>query len=505
MGSFLNKKNTTRSTSRDLITSLALNIISNVVLYIGHLIIARRLLRDDYATFVVIVSFVSLSALFADLGLMGLFIRKFAEAEALAKAGKKDLRGELLGSILALKVILAILVSLVVLVILPFLGYPLETRHLVMIMLVTFFLSSRIVVVRSVGEAFLRAANKYHVVALLIVIDAITFTGLLFFSSDKILDMEAVVWIYSFCHLPGFVILTLIITKDIKSAGYRLHVNFNEIRLIVRESLPFILSTAFLTIHTQADLLLLDKMSSSNEVSAFGAGLRVLSAIIFLPVVFSAVIGPLVTKATVSMDFERVRSILDRSLRFLLSGSLLVAIILSVSSAEVMNLLFGSSKYSDAAPLVIIFGWAFIPMCLGAFVTDIANAEGKFWIPAIYTFIIMIISILGDILLIPHYGAYGVAIAKLTSLCIGCIALILAMNKLEVFNLRNVSVSILKLSFVALLSLAVIYLLSLWQLEPLFSLIIVLLTFFVSTVFICKIISLSEIRLFIPSFFSRVT
>src|SRR5579872_6321264 len=87
----------TRSTSRDLLKALSLNIISNVLLYLGHLIIARRLPREDYATFTVVISFASLAALFADIGSTSHFVRKFAEAEAKVNDGKTDERGTLLG------------------------------------------------------------------------------------------------------------------------------------------------------------------------------------------------------------------------------------------------------------------------------------------------------------------------------------------------------------------------------------------------------------------------
>ena len=487
-----------------MLKSLAFNVLSNLLLYIGHLIIARQLLRDDYATFVVVVSIVSLSALFADLGLTGLFIRKFAEAEALAVMGKQDTRGELLGSILGLRLILAVVVSVAVIIIIPMLGYSLGIRHLIMIMLVTFFISSRIVVVRSVGEAFLRAANKYHVIALLAVIDALFFTSVLYFFSGKTLDLETAVWIYSFCHLPGFLLLCGIIYYDGKSVGFRLKFRFSLIHSMIRESLPFVLSTAFLTIHSQADVLLLDKLSSSKQVSAFGAGLRVLSALVFLPMVFSAILGPMVTNATVTKDFESIRAKTDRSLRLLLSIALFIAIMLSVSSDFVMKLLFGIGKYSDAAPLVTLFGWTFIPICLGAFITDLAVAEGKFWLPTQYTAILMVTSIACDFLLIPSYGAFGVAIAKCISVSLGGAVLLLFSEKLLVINQKKLIHFFVRIAVIAICALCILQLLSYFQITPLIILIIEFVVFLINLVFVFKMISSSEIALLVFALFPKL-
>ncbi len=494
---------TKSTTSKAIAKALSLNIVSNFLLYIGHLIIARQLIREDYATFVVIVSLVSLGALFADLGLTGLFIRKFAEAEALASNGKKDVRGELLGTILGLRIGLAVIVSVVIMFIIPFLGYSLETRHLIMIMLVTFFISSRLFVVRSVGEAFLRGANKYHIVALLTTIDALVFTALLYFFSGKTLDLESAVWIYSFCHVPGFLFLFWVIYRDGKSIGFRLKFRFAAIRSMIHESLPFILSTAFLTIHSQADPLLLDRISTSKEVSAFGAGMRVLSALIFLPAVFTAVIGPTVTHATVTKDFEKVRSTLDRSLRLLITSAFFIAIMLSVSSELVMSILFGTDKYSDAAPLVKIFGWTFIPICFTAFITDIAVAEGKFWLPVLFTSIIMIISIVCDFLFIPLYGALGSAIAKCISVTIGSIVLLMVSNRLQVIDRKKIIVFLSKLATISVCSIGIMNLLSYLDIQPIIGALIVIAVAFYGVVFLLKVISIEEIRTFFLPFISR--
>ena len=489
------------SLRRSLANGLMLNLLGNLLLYLGHLIIARRLPREDYATFTVVVSFVSLMALFADLGLTLLFVRKFAAAEALAEAGNKDTRGELLGSMLALRFGMAIFISIVVLVLTPILGYSLETRQLIMIMLVTLFISSRLMVVRSVGEAFLRGHNKYHLVALFAVVDALVFAGALYFYSDKILDLEGAVWIYSFCHIPGFLLLCGIIYRFGKSIDFKLKLDFQIIKGMLIEGFPLILSTAFLTIHSQADALLIDKLSSAKEVSAYGAGMRVLTAIIFLPAVFSAVIGPSVTQATVTQDFEKMRPMIERSFRILLLIALFIAVSFSISSHFIVNILLGTNKYLDAAPLVMIFAWTFIPICFGTFITDIAIAEGRFWIPALYTAILMVVSILSDIILIPQYGALGAVIAKCIAVTIGSLTLLFISEKLHVLRRNSLLLIFLKLGMIAACSLGIIYVLSLFQLNLIVVISIVSLTFFLTAI----LLSMCSFEIWVSpfKFFSR--
>ncbi len=429
-------KTVSPSTFKDLLRGLSLNIVSNLFLYFGQLIIARQLPREDYATFTVVVSFVSLMALFADLGLTALFARKFAEAEALAKIGKKDMRGELLGSMLGLRFFMALVVSVLVMTISPIMGYPIATQHLMMIMLITLFISSRLLVFRSVGEAFLRGHNKYHFVALFMTVDAVVFASALFFYSGKILDLEAAVWIYSICHLPGFLLLAGMIYRNARSIGFKLSFRLAAIGTMMREGMPLVLSAIFLTIHNYADPLLLNRLSTPAQVSAFGASMRVLSAIIFLPLVFGSIISPLVTQAVVKNDFQRMRSVLDRAFRLLVIIAILVALSISSAPTSIIHLLFGGDKYIDATPIIILFGWMFIPLCFGTFLSDIAFAEGKYWLPTLYTGIIMVISISLNFLLIPLYGALGTGIAKCAALTVGSLVLLSFSKSLNVIN-RN--------------------------------------------------------------------
>jgi len=423
-----------RSTSKDLLKALSLNIISNFLLYVGHLIIARRLPRADYATFTVVISFVSLAALFADIGSTSHFVRKFAEAETLALEGKADERGKLLGSILGLRIGLAVLVSVAVMLLIPLLGYAPTTQHLILIVLTILFISSRLPIVRSVGEAFLRGHRKYHVVALFAAIDGLVFAGILFFYSGKILDLESAIWIYSFCHIPGFLLLIGFIYRHAKSAGFHLSFSFASIRSILHEGLPLIYSTIFITIYNYADPLLLDKLSTPQQVSAFGAGLRVLSAMIFFPLVFSSIIGPLVTQAVIKGEFTRIRSIIDRALRLLLLFSVLVALSISSAPTVMIHLLFGSDKYLDAAPIVMVFSWMFIPMCFGTFMTEVAIAEGKHWLSAVYMGALMIFAVSFNFLLIPMYGGLGSAIAKLLAVILGASILLSLSKVLDVLD-----------------------------------------------------------------------
>ncbi len=414
--------------------SLLLNVAANAFLYVGQLLIARRLSREDYAIFTVAVSFISLFALFADLGLTLFFVRTFAEAEEEVRNGKPDRRGELLGSIVVFRMLLAAIVAVAIVIAAPLLGYNAITVHTMYLMLPILFISSRLMVVRAVGEAFLRGHNRYQSVVLYTVIDAVVFAGALYWYHSGALDLDGAVIIYSLCHIPGFLLLTGSVVRMMQSLKLKLRASISIIKKMLEGGLPLILSTAFLTIHNYADALLLDKLSTPQEVSAFGAGLRILTAIIFLPTVFSAVLGPLVTQAIVRNDHARIKTVVGTSMRLISLTAFIIALSLTGAPAVAIRVLFGSDKYLDAAPIITLFGWTFLPIAIATFLGEIAIAEGKLWISTMYMGTIMVVSVVTDLLLIPSMGAIGAAWAKCAAVSIGAVLLLIISRQMHVFD-----------------------------------------------------------------------
>jgi PST family polysaccharide transporter len=210
---------------------------------------------------------------------------------------------------------------------------------------------------------------------------------------------------------------------------------------------------------------------------------------VFLPLVFSAIIAPLVTQAIVKEEFARIRSLTDRSFRLLIIFAVLIALIISSAPDTIIHVLFGGDKYQDAAPIVILFGWMFIPLCFGIFMAEIAVAEGILWLPAVYFGTAMIFSITLDIILIPKYGALGSAIAKTIGTTCGAATLFLFSKKLVVVEWKFFLNFILKLFLILLIVIPVRYLFISLQLNE------ILIVCFVCACFMVLVLLLKAIQL----------
>jgi polysaccharide transporter, PST family len=407
---------------RGALSGFILNILAYGFLFVGQIIIPRVLSRTDYASFTVSISFVAIIALFADLGMNSMFTRLFAEAEETVASGHADRRGILLGTALAIRITASALVAITVILLAPHIYTP-DLAQCMMILLLTLMISSRLQIIRSVGESMLRGQGKYYLAASFALLDAMAFAGLLLYGASRSLTLTEVIWIYTLSNLPGFFLTAGVIYRWMKRNHVRLGINLELCRTMLRTAIPLSFGTAFLIIHNEADKLLLDKLSTPFEVSGYGATIRLLAAAAPLPLVLAAVTAPEVTRLLMRHDLERTRRLTGLALRLLLTIAGAIALLVTVAHQEMIVLILGA-KYASASPLLTISAWMLLPIFLAWYMCEISIAAGAFRPWTIYNAIIMTLVVAGDFVLIPSYGAAGAMFSKLTAIGLGCCVLI---------------------------------------------------------------------------------
>ncbi len=433
---------------RGAVAGLLLTGLLNIFLLAGGLLIPRILSRTEYAQFTVAISFVSLMALVADLGLDGLIVKLFAEAQDDDIIGREDRRGTILGSVLILKLFMVVIVAGLVLVVGSLFYTPTMINNMA-IVLVTLLISSRLFVVRSACEAVLKSHRKYYLYAAFALFDAFIFFTFLFAFRNDNLSIRQVLWIYTFCNLPGFLMVLVWLFIWMHKEGVTLKLNVKMIKYILRTAIPLGLATAFLTVRSQADYLLLDKLSSPFEVSNYGVAIRLLSAAFPVPLVLGGVAAPEITRLLKHGDIFRSRQLTDLLLRTSLVLSILAALFVSSTSEEIMSLLFGT-KYISAAPFLLWTAWMLVPIFAATLIVHANNAAGEFWLPTMYALVIMITVIVGDLLLIEKFGAAGALTSKLIGESLGFIALMWLSRNSLYMNPRGILIALMRAGIAAL-------------------------------------------------------
>jgi O-antigen/teichoic acid export membrane protein len=449
--------------ARTAAAGFVFTIVTNVFLFLGQIIIPRVLTREDYAEFTVSISFVALLAVLADLGLNPFFTRILAQADEERLRTSQDARGVILGSALVLRLVLSVCVAILVTTLASvFYGEPRVSY--IAVLLITLLVSSRMLIVRSVGESVLRSIGKYSFVVFFGLIDAIAFFLLLFYGEHHSLTLNGVVWIYTLCNVPGFLLLLVMIARWLKQNDIALTVDIAEMRKMLITALPLSLGTIFFTIHYQADSLLLDKLSTAYEVSGYGATIRFLSAVAPLPLVLAAVVAPEITRLMTRGDHERSRRLTELSLRLLLTAAGAIAIVMTAASSDISTLLYGQ-KYLSATPLFMITGWMVAPIFLAWFTVEMCIAAGDYNAWTKYNGILMIGTIALDLTLIPSFGAIGAMSSKLLAIIIGSSWLLYSRRSSPYLNVAGTLKSLLRIGVSVAIAVALLFALSSVQLS----------------------------------------
>lgn len=426
------------------------SLLLNAFLYIGQLLIARTLERTDYATFLVATSFVALCAIISDLGLTPLLVRLFTEADH--QRDRRSELGKLFGTMLFVRSAMSLVVVGIVIFIAPQLGYSEQTVDMMVIFLAALVISSRLLVLRSVGEAYLRGKGSYRQYISYAALDAACFALGILLVRYVAKDLQSIIIVYTFCNLPGFVLLCRKIYRELHGEKIRLKVDPRILRTIMAQGLPLILGSIFMTIHYTSGALFLDKLSTPYEVSAYGAAVRIQSALLFIPGVFALVIAPEVTRLLVRREEARAQKLVTRSATILMVISSGIALVLTAIPAFTMTVFFGGEKYLDAAGLMLLLTWTYVGASFAYFTIEMGIAEGNQWLTTIYMLTIMIVSVVLDLVLIPEYGSRGTGLSRLIAISCGVVALWFRRKSLNMLDHRLFARNIFRLGCIVVVS-----------------------------------------------------
>jgi len=436
---------------RGTIGGLSITLLSNLFFFIAQLIIPRSLSRPEYAQFTVSLSFVVLMSLVADLGLLHMHTRQFAECFEDIAQGRADRRGSLFGSVLTLRLALSFFVSMLVVIVAPLIyGHDMVAN--MEIFLISLFVSSRILIVRAAGESLLRGRGLYYVASFFVLIDSATFVLILVALAQTGTSLRNVVWAYSISGLPGFILMSLYIFRWLRAERIRLSIDYRIILNMLRMALPLSFATAFFVIFNEGDKLLLDKLSTAAEVSNFGAVIRISTGLAVFPIVLGAILSPELTRLLKRKDYVRARNLTGLATRVLLIAGGGIGLTVSLLSKTTTTILLGQ-KYVTAAPALEWVGLLMIPFFVASFIAELMIAAGLFRTNMLYMAIVMCMAIGGDLVLIPRLGASGAAISRLMGVTIGIIFLLIAQWKANFIDMPRLSRSFLNLGIAILLSL----------------------------------------------------
>lgn len=192
-----------------------------------------------------------------------------------------------------------------------------------------------------------------------------------------------------------------------------LKVSYEQARYLLRASWPLLLSTVSVVVYMKTDQLMLGQMLGDKSVGIYTAACKISELCYSLPTIIMASIFPTLL-AIRQESARRYTELLQAILTSFVAAGLIIALVLTIFADFLIALFFGS-EFADAAGVLRVHAWACIFVFIGVASGQWLVAEGLQKHAFIRTLVAAVVNIIGNVLLIPHFGPIGAAVATLIS------------------------------------------------------------------------------------------
>jgi len=189
----------------------------------------------------------------------------------------------------------------------------------------------------------------------------------------------------------------------------RWRISLSRCRILLKDSLPLLVSSAMIMIYMRIDQIMLAQMVSDAELGVYSVAVRFAEVWYFVPMAIASSTLPSIMKLAVDSElfFQR----LQRLYNSMAALSYFIAIGMTVISPWLIEFLFGA-EYARAANMLIVLIWSLLFTSLGVARSSFLTAMNWQKIHLATTTAGCVLNIVLNYILIPYYGGLGAAIAS---------------------------------------------------------------------------------------------
>lgn len=232
----------------------------------------------------------------------------------------------------------------------------------------------------------------------------------LFSSSSLNLKLIMAYWLISFVSV--FFISTLLLNQSLPNSVKNYIPEYN-VSNWWRSVLPFIFVTSMFVINNRTDAIMLGIMQGNESVGLYNVANRGAMLISFILVAVNQSLAPSIAKLYAEGNLSKLQSIITKSSRTIIFGSLPIALILIIFGKWFL-LIFGSEFTAAYLTLVILSFGQLINATMGS-VGLLLDMTGHERDTAVGVGTTAILNIILNALFIPIWGVNGAAIATAIS------------------------------------------------------------------------------------------
>jgi PST family polysaccharide transporter len=238
----------------------------------------------------------------------------------------------------------------------------------------------------------------------------------------------------------SYILLTILYQKD--NNIFHWSVSLNLARKIWTTGWPFTLASLAVVLYMRLDQVMLGSMVNERQLGFFSSAIRISDVFLFLPMAVSGSYMPsLIEAKKTGWEFFIKKN--QFFINWMMRISLVAAILVTIFSDLIIQLLFGTD-YMPASSILVIHIWSLIPIFLGVATSHYLVIENLQKFSLYRTLIGLIFNVLLNLYLIPRYAAYGAALATTISQFMASVFSMAFFNQTRIlFNMQVKSITML--------------------------------------------------------------
>jgi O-antigen/teichoic acid export membrane protein len=361
----------------------------------------RYLGSDDYGILSFSIAFVSITIFFADLGMGSVIVRDIAR--------DKSKSGIYFTNVILIKIILAAITLVITAAIGFVLGYPSQTMNVVYIITLSFILSSFSGMISSINQAFEEmeylsiGSVIFNITMLLLALSAIHLgVGVLGFAYVYLISNIVLLGYYAIVALRRIPLLRC--DYDLTFWSY-----------LIRESIPFGLSSIFIRIYYYIDTLMISLLIlNPNEIMGwYNAAYRLILILAFIPTTFLGSLYPIMSSYYVTSD-KYISFIFERSFKYLMVLAIPLGVGTTILAERIILFVYGA-EFAPSTIALQILVWSEVFIFLNVVFGNLLNSTNKQIVITKQTILAALLNIALNLVLIPRYSYVGASIATVST------------------------------------------------------------------------------------------
>ncbi|MDF9530558.1 MULTISPECIES: flippase [Bacillus cereus group] len=370
------------------------NITVRFVLAIATILFARYVSPEDYGMFTTALAVSAVICYFTDAGLTHTFMREGTRSDANISV--------LISSYLRIRLILAIVISVLFAIFAQFFYPDAYLRAMVYwVVLPTMFGAT----LQGVGMAYFQVTERMQFTAIISVLQGVTAAAALLLGMSFQWSLMMVAAMYGVSSLVTGVIAFIMTIRYTK-----VHKGWDK--GILDQLLIFTINGIIIMLLPQLGPIILEKVSTYNQVGFFGAASKIPAVLYQIPGVIAAAFYPRLFAFGNEKNIEEHRKLSSFELKLMSFLGMGISIpFIADPSFWIVSLL--GEKYAPAGDALAILAFMVILQSINYPLADNLTTIGQQWKRATTMTIGLFVAIIGYIVLGSKYGMMGAAVAAI--------------------------------------------------------------------------------------------